>query len=170
MQPSNERPRLPVVLPAGHGREITGPTGPAMVIKAGAADTADAYALIEYTHAAGAAGPPAHIHHAHEESFYVLSGQLTLRLGNETITLDEGGFAVVPRGMVHQPSNTSAAPVRFFFITSPAADGFFVEMSDLLAKTGGRPSPQQLRDVGARWDSHFLDLPEADEVVMHNEG
>jgi hypothetical protein len=35
------------------------------------------------------------------------------RLGEETITLDEGGFAVVPRGVVHQPSNTSAAPAHF---------------------------------------------------------
>ena len=158
-----------VVWRADEGRVIAGPTGPAMVIKAGASDTDGAYAFIEYTHAAGAAGPPAHIHHEHEESFYVLEGQLTLLLGDQTITVEAGGFALVPRGMVHRPSNTSGERVRFFFITSPATDGFFVEMSELMAATRGQPSPAQLREIGSRWDSEFVDLPDADEVVMFNE-
>jgi hypothetical protein len=42
-------------------------------------------------------------------------------------------------------------------------------MSDLMANTQGRPAVTQLRDIGTRWDSHFIDLPEADEIVMDNE-
>jgi mannose-6-phosphate isomerase-like protein (cupin superfamily) len=158
-----------VVLGAGAGTSIAGPTGAQMVIKAGAAATHGAYALIEYTHAPGAAGPPAHVHHEHEEAFYVLAGQLTLLLGNETVTVEPGGFVVVPRGMVHRPSNAGSDPVRFFFITSPAIDGFFVEMSDLMARTQGRPGVAELREIGDRWDSYFVDLPEIGEVVMDNE-
>jgi mannose-6-phosphate isomerase-like protein (cupin superfamily) len=157
------------VLGVGDGTLIAGPTGQPMIIKAGAAATSGAYALIEYTHAAGASGPPAHVHYEHEEAFYVLDGQLTLLLGEETVRVDAGGFVVVPRGTVHRPSNAGSEPVRFFFITSPAMDGFFVEMSDLMASTHGRPSAQQLRDIGVRWDSHFVDLPETDNIIMDNE-
>jgi mannose-6-phosphate isomerase-like protein (cupin superfamily) len=140
-----------------------------MIVKADGAGTAGAYALIEYSHAAGAPGPPVHVHHEHEEAFYVLDGALTLLLDEETVTVEAGGFAVVPRGVRHRPSNAGVVPVRFFFISSPPMDAFFVEMNDLLAATGGRPSPEQLREIGARHDSDFVDLSTDGPVVMINE-
>jgi mannose-6-phosphate isomerase-like protein (cupin superfamily) len=162
-------PTRPMVLAPGGGQAIVGPTGQPMIVKADSEATAGAYSLIEYSHAAGALGPPVHIHNEHEEAFYVLDGALTLLLGDETVTVEAGGFAVVPRGVRHSPSNAGAVPVRFFFISSPPMEQFFVEMNDLLATTGGRPSPAQLRDIGERHDSYFIDLPTGDEVVMHNE-
>ena len=163
-------PSRPIVLAAGGGRAIVGPTGQPMIVKADGESTAGAYALIEYSHAAGAPGPPVHVHYEHEEAFYVLDGALTLLLGEETVTVEAGGFAVVPRGVRHCPSNSGVVPVRFFFITSPPLDQFFVEMNELLTATGGRPSPAQLRDIGERHDSHFVDLPADGQIVMHNEG
>jgi hypothetical protein len=50
-------------------------------------------------------------------------------------------------------------PVRFLFITSPALDGFFAEMAELNARTGGRPAAEELAELGARWDCAFTDLP-----------
>jgi mannose-6-phosphate isomerase-like protein (cupin superfamily) len=44
--------------------------------------------------------------HTHEETddlFFVLSGQLQLRLRDRTVTLNPGELFVVPRGGEHQP-------------------------------------------------------------------
>jgi mannose-6-phosphate isomerase-like protein (cupin superfamily) len=159
----------PTVLAAGEGRTIEGPTGQPMIVKAGAAETHGAYALIEYSHAPGAAGPPPHIHHHHEEAFYVLEGELTLLIGQESVTVGAGGFAMVPRGMVHRPGNAGQEPVRFFFITSGAIDGFFVEMSEKLTAAGGRLPVEQLVEIGTRWDTEYVGLPAAGPVDLHNE-
>jgi mannose-6-phosphate isomerase-like protein (cupin superfamily) len=160
---------VPIVLPSGGGRAIIGPTGQPMIVKAGSAATVGAYALIEYSHAARAPGPPVHVHHQHEEAFYVLEGALTLLLDDEVVTVESGGFAVVPRGVRHSPSNAADVPVRFFFITSPPMEDFFIEMNELLTATGGRPTPDQLREIGGRHDSDFVDLPAAGQIEMHNE-
>lgn len=42
-------------------------------------------------------------HHEHEdELFYVVKGRLLMRLRDGDITLDEGEFLIVPRGVAHQ--------------------------------------------------------------------
>ena len=159
----------PVVFGPDQGQPVIGPTGQPMFIKANSDDTHGAYAAIEYRHAPGAAGPPAHIHRDHEEAFVVIEGELTLLLGDATITVGPGGFALVPRGTVHRPSNASTAVTRFIFLTSPPMEGFFLEMQELLQRAGGRPSAADLADLGAKWDSTFVDLGTADAVLMHNE-
>jgi len=43
-------------------------------------------------------------HHADEdELFLVLKGRLVIRLRDREVTLDEGEFFIVPRGVEHQP-------------------------------------------------------------------
>ncbi|WP_405798948.1 cupin domain-containing protein [Streptomyces longwoodensis] len=98
-------------------------------------------------------------HERHEEAFRVLEGELSLEVDDRTLTLGAGAYAVVPRGAVHRPYNAGPVPVRFLFITSPALNGFFAEMAELNAATGGRPTAQALRDLGARWDCVFTALP-----------
>lgn len=163
------RPAQPILLAAGEGRSIVGPTGAPMIIKAGAEDTRGAYAAIEYSHAAATPGPPAHVHHDHEEAFIVLEGELTLLVGPQTLTVGPGGFALVPRGTVHRPSNAGDVPVRFLFLISPPLEGFFLAMEDLLRETGGRPATEQLAELGARWDTAFVGLDGGGSVQMHNE-
>ena len=159
----------PYIIAAGQGRMLQGPTGLPMMVKIGGIVTHDAYSLIEYAHAPNSPGPPAHVHHAHEEAFHVLEGELTLSIDDRVITLRPGGYAVVPRGSVHVPSNSGRVPVRFFFITSPAMDGFFTEMAELNAATGGNPPSAALAALGARWDTEFTSLPPRGRVQLLNE-
>lgn len=113
------------------GKVLMNPIGGRMVIKASDRDTGGGYSLHENILPAGSPGPLPHIHRNHEESFYVLEGQLTMRIGPRTITAPAGSFLVVPRGVVHQPSNPGAQPARVLLIFSPAGmDGFFLEAAE----------------------------------------
>ncbi|MFF4983866.1 cupin domain-containing protein [Streptomyces sp. NPDC001046] len=152
----------PTVIAAGQGRSFRGPTGAPMTVKIDGAVTGGAYSLIEYAHAAGAPGPPPHVHERHEEAFRVLEGELSLDVDDRTITLRAGEYAMVPRGAVHRPYNAGPVEVRFLFITSPALDGFFAQMADLNAATNGDPPAAALRELGARWDCVFTSLPGGD--------
>ncbi|MFE2925012.1 cupin domain-containing protein [Streptomyces goshikiensis] len=153
----------PVVIAASQGRQFRGPTGRPMTVKIDGDVTGGAYSVIEYSHAPGTEGPPPHVHERHEEAFRVLEGELTLDVDERTLVLGQGDYAVVPRGAVHRPYNTGPVEVRFLFITSPALDGFFAEMADLNARTHGKPTTGQLRELGERWDCVFTNLPGADE-------
>lgn len=51
-------------------------------------------------------------HHEHEdELFLVLRGHLTLHFRDRTLELDEGEFAIVPRGVEHKPVAVAEAHV-----------------------------------------------------------
>ena len=170
------RDHQPSGIPAGlevaaatSGMAIPGPTGQRMTVKISGAASRGAYSLIEYSHAAGAPGPPPHIHLHHEEAFYVIEGELTLAVGTAIVTLRAGQTAVVPRGAVHQPSNTSDRPVRFVFLSSPPMDEFFVELGELVTRSGGQPAATELLQLGDRYDSIFADLPGGGTVGIRNE-
>jgi mannose-6-phosphate isomerase-like protein (cupin superfamily) len=139
-----------------------------MVIAVDGRASRGAYSLIEYSHVPGAAGPPAHVHHQHEEAFYVLEGELTLQVGQVSVVVPAGQTAVVPRGSVHRPSNPSRVSVRFLLMSSPPMDEFFVALGHLVADSGGRPTASALRALGEQYDSFFTELS-GDRVEMDNE-
>jgi quercetin dioxygenase-like cupin family protein len=113
------------------GKALPNPIGGRMVIKVRDGDTGGAYSVHDNTIPPGSPGPRPHIHLHHEETFYVLDGELTVRVGPRTITAPAGSFVVVPRGVVHQPSNPGTEPTRVLLIFSPAGmDRFFEEAAD----------------------------------------
>ena len=75
-------------------------------------------------------GPPPHIHHREEEQFYVLDGQLTYSIGDQTFQVRTGDFIHIPRGTVHSFRN-GTKPSRLLATFSPAGiEGFFREVGD----------------------------------------
>lgn len=46
-------------------------------------------------------GPPPHVHHREEEQFYVLDGELTYWVGDQTFQATAGDFIHIPRETVH---------------------------------------------------------------------
>src|SRR5215217_6895972 len=76
-------------------------------------------------------GPPPHTHRYEAETFYVLAGECTFRLGDETVVAGPGDFVNVPRGMVHCFRNNGADPVRLVLTFTPAGiERFFEETLD----------------------------------------
>ncbi|MEP7188839.1 MAG: cupin domain-containing protein [Roseiflexaceae bacterium] len=145
------------------GKVLMNPIGGRMVIKALAQDTGG-YTLHENILPAGSPGPRPHIHRHHEEAFYVLEGELTMRVGARTITAPVGSFVIVPRGVVHQPSNPGAQPTRVLLIFSPAGmDGFFAEAAERripLQAIPNAPVAQALpADFAQKYGFEFAEFP-----------
>ena len=74
--------------------------------------------------AAGRDGADLHVHHHHTDLFYVLDGELTVRLGlaGETIGVPAGTLALVPPDVVHGFRNASHADVRYLNLHAPGRE------------------------------------------------
>lgn len=113
------------------------------------ADTGGSHAVIETTIPADFAGPPPHVHRAMDEGFYVLAGELTVRVGERTATVPAGG-AFVPRGVAHTFANRGATPATFLDMVYPA--GFEHYYRDLAA-AGGMPRRETFAALLAKYDT-----------------
>jgi quercetin dioxygenase-like cupin family protein len=71
-----------------------------VTVKAGGAEESHAFSQIEVDDPQGS-GPPLHLHHNEDETFYVLDGEVTFRVGEERIDLAVGDYLFAPRGIAH---------------------------------------------------------------------
>jgi len=78
-------------------------------------------------HAVGERGAEPHVHRHHADAFYVLAGDLSLRVGPELerVTAAAGTFVLVPPGLVHGFDNEGPDEVRFLNFHAPGCG--FVE-------------------------------------------
>jgi len=65
-------------------------------------------------------GPPPHVHSREEESFYVLEGEITFRVGDEQLVATTGMFANMPVGTPHSFKNESSQPAKMIISVAPA--------------------------------------------------
>ncbi|WP_433781385.1 cupin domain-containing protein [Actinomycetospora sp. CA-101289] len=79
----------------------------------------------------GSSGPPLHLHPTHGEGFYVLSGVLTVQLGDRIDTVGPGGWAFAPVGTPHTLANLAAADARVLCVFAPG--GFERRFERMLA-------------------------------------
>lgn len=86
-------------------------------------------------------GPPPHVHQREEESFYVLEGQITFRLGDQRIVAGPGMFANIPPGQLHSFKNETDQPVRMIIQVVPAGlEKMFFEVGQPLNADGSVPA------------------------------
>jgi mannose-6-phosphate isomerase-like protein (cupin superfamily) len=80
----------------------------------------DDFVLVEWT---AEVGPhwiaPLHVHHADDEAWYVLEGELGFRLGEEVMVAGAGSAVVAPRGTPHTYWNAGDADARYLLVMSP---------------------------------------------------
>ncbi|WP_380169592.1 dimethylsulfonioproprionate lyase family protein [Jannaschia sp. R86511] len=62
---------------------------------------------------------PLHRHSRESEVFFVLSGTMTYRAGDDVLHLGEGDFVHLPQGMPHAFRVTGSEPVRFLGLAAP---------------------------------------------------
>jgi quercetin dioxygenase-like cupin family protein len=61
-------------------------------------------------------------HEASDHGYYVIGGQLTLRLSDEPTTVGKGAFAFAPQGVPHTIANETDAPARYVLIEAPVRE------------------------------------------------
>ena len=62
---------------------------------------------------------PLHVHRHEDEAFYVLSGAVELRCGDETFRAEPGAFAYLPRAIPHSFLGVSETPSRVLVLFLP---------------------------------------------------
>ena len=107
-----------VVLHLGEGASAPDALGDPRLAKATAKDTGGAYTLHESTRLPGRGAPP-HVHHKHEEAFYVLDGAIEFTVDETRITAGAGSFVLVARGTQHAFTVIGDTPARYLCIFSP---------------------------------------------------
>ena len=113
--------------------------------KATGAQTNDAYSLCEVRGPAGFAAPR-HIHDHEDEGFIVAAGSVTLLIGEEEISLREGGFGFVPRGTVHTFRFEVEGTCLLLLIT-PGGSGHEKMFAEMGAPAEARVVPAASPDV-----------------------
>ena len=93
-------------------------------------------------------GPPPHIHHREDESFFVLEGEITFTLGNKKVVGKAGTFIQGPRGIPHAFKNESQAPARLLIHVTPAGfEKFLAEMAQPMPSFDSPPLPVTPADI-----------------------
>jgi hypothetical protein len=82
------------------------------------------------------AGPDLHVHANEDETFFVLEGVMTVRVGS----------------LRRELANRAKDPLRIMIMWIPGgAEGFFHEMREYLLTAGGAPDRQVVADIQARY-------------------
>ena len=66
------------------------------------------------------AGPPTHLHTRGDEAFYIIDGEISFQVGNETFEGTPGDLIAYTRGEVHAFRNLGSEPARMLILAAPA--------------------------------------------------
>ncbi len=124
-------------IPAGSGPAYWGPGDQVRFILTGA-ETGGAFFLADVLVPPGG-GPPPHIHDREDETFYLLEGEVTVRVGDQTIQASAGDCVHLPRGIVHSFRNTGTENLRMLVTATPAGIEKFFEEAFYPAEEGKQP-------------------------------
>jgi len=123
-------------------------------IKATGKETDGRYTLVEVLEPEGEEAP-LHVHHNEDEAFWVLEGELTFEVGEETIKASPGSFLFGPKDIPHRYT-VNSGPARLLFILSPAGFEEFIYASSepvqertLPPAPEGPPSGAEMEQLGA---------------------
>ena len=105
-------------VPAGSGPGYWGPGDQIRFILTGA-ETGGAFFLADVSVPPGG-GPPPHIHDREDETFYLLQGTVTVRVGDQTLYASQGDCVHLPRGIAHSFRNTANENARMLVTATPA--------------------------------------------------
>jgi quercetin dioxygenase-like cupin family protein len=103
-------------------------------------------------------GPPKHVHTLEDEMFFVIEGELSVTIGDQTHAAPAGSFVFAPRGVPH--GYVAAAPTRHLGIISPPGFERFLHDAGEAAIAGR----QALAAVAERYGVTMLEGDEGSET------
>lgn len=129
-------------------------------VLATAEQTAGAFGLIEHVLPPGDESPW-HVHHAEDEAFYVVEGEMIFRCGDRTVQAGPGTFVYGPREIPHGFRVQGSLPVRLLLLCVPGGfERFIIEMSEP-APPAEPPDMESMIALAAKYNIDILGpLPE----------
>jgi mannose-6-phosphate isomerase-like protein (cupin superfamily) len=107
----------------------------------------DTYSLVEEVALHGDM-PPLHVHHDHDEVFYVMSGRLSLHLPGSSVDFAAGEATFAPRGVPHTYRVESDEGARWLVSTTSGQFAAFVAEVSSPADGDGYAPPDTIPDPG----------------------
>jgi len=139
---------------SGQGRYVS-LRGTRVVFKVGS-DRASGASLTEWNALPGF-DTGLHIHERLEETWFVLSGELEFRVGDESFTAGPGATVFVPPHVRHAFANRGEAEANFLLTLSPPGhDRYFDELADILS-VEGPPDPDAIASLRKRYDTRQIE-------------
>lgn len=137
--------------------EVISAAGVEHLFKLTGADTGGLLGLEEFVLPPGVVGARPHIHRAHDEYFYVLSGRLTVTTGSGDHVLGQGDLAHAPRGSIHGYRNddTSVAARGLCLYTPAGYEQYFRDVHDAVA-AGEELTVDLLSELRSRYETESL--------------
>src|SRR5215470_14342999 len=109
------------------------------------ADTGGAYCLLEVSLAPGI-GVPRHTHTREDETYYVMSGELEVIVGEKVFVLKAGDTLMAPRDIPHELRNSGSTTNHYLLVFSPSGFEDFVMATALPAPHNAvAPTERQLQ-------------------------
>ena len=105
------------------------------------AQSQNAFALFEITIPRGAE-PPRHLHTREDETFYILEGEITFHIGEETGVAGAGETVFAPRNVAHSFTLNTPAARLLVLLTPGHFMGHFLDHSQPLAAPVPLTPPQ----------------------------
>ncbi len=147
-------------IPPGEGRRSLWVMGEIVTCKITSDQTSGAYSLFEITTQPGD-GPPPHVQHWEDESFYVLEGEYEFLYGGRTIRAGAGSLIYVPRGNLHTHKNVGDKPGRMLVSQTPGGshERFFEALGEVAAEKLTQPVSEDLPDVASIAARYGIEIP-----------
>jgi mannose-6-phosphate isomerase-like protein (cupin superfamily) len=120
--------RKPFILKKGEGESVWS-LGGRFTLKVTDAVSDGRFSLVEAV-AFRSTEPPLHIHHHEDEAWYILDGQMTFYVGDQSLEAGAGSFVFAPSGIPHT-FTVDVEPTRVLVFASPAGfERFALELGD----------------------------------------
>lgn len=108
----------------------------------------------------GAPGPARHVHTHEDEALYVVSGILTVEVGEDRYEAGPESYVFMPRGVPHVFANLGADPVRTVILfNSSTLARMFEEQAAYRASVPGAPDPAVLAEISEHYGVRSVEGP-----------
>ncbi len=142
--------------PGDAAPDLRYPSGTTVDYLATGASTDGKFGLYRWNMGTTPGGADPHFHRTISESFFVLSGTVSLYNGDAWRDGKPGDFLFVPEGGIHAFRNTSGVPASMLILFAPGAprDAYFEGLVEIAQ--GKELSEEERAEFFLRHDNHWL--------------
>ena len=137
-----------------HPPELTYPNGVRTSYLSTGASTGGAFGLYRWDFGEQPSGPSPHFHRSISETFFVLSGEVSLFDGASWVSAGAGDHLFVPEGGVHGFSGSAHASMLLLFAPGAPREDYFETLARVAS--GETMTEEERAEFMLRHDTHWV--------------